>query len=174
VDNRFSIKYYLVRTLNPPLLAVLLGLLAVNGCTQSPPPVTETQLLGTWRNVAQHRAPLPPRPATQVFIRRQGEELCLYSERGLAFLHLLPGGDSVSLRQGCFQYKHALSFQPARPGSQDTLVVNGFGKYTRVDTASFFTTWRARTAALREQQRLFDLHHARVDEAEPVAAQERE
>jgi hypothetical protein len=174
MDNRFSTKFYPVRVVNRPLLAVLWGLLVANGCTQSPRPVTETQLLGTWRNVAQHRATLLPRPATQVFIRREGEELCLYSERGLAFLNLLPEGDSVSLRQGCLRYKHALSFQPARLGSQDTLVVAGFGKYTRVDTASFFTTWRARTAALREQQRVFDLHHARVDEAEPVAVRERE
>jgi hypothetical protein len=150
VDNCFSPKHYPVRAVNHPLLVALWGLLAANGCTQSPSPITETQLLGTWRNVAQRLAPLPPRPATQVFIRRQGSELCLYSERGLAFLDLLPGGDSVSVRQGCFRYKHALSFQPAQPGSQDTLVVEGFGTYTRADTASFFATWRARTAALRE------------------------
>jgi hypothetical protein len=174
VDNHLSTTCYTVRAVNRPLLAVLLSLLAVNGCTQSPPPVTETQLLGTWRNVAQHRATLPPRPDTQVFIRRQGTELCFYSERGLAFLDLLPEGDSISLRQGCFRYKHAVSFQPAQPGRQDTLVVEGFGNYTRVDTATCFTTWRARTAAIREQQRLFDLHHARVDEAEPGAARERE
>jgi hypothetical protein len=79
----------------------------------------------------------------------------------------------MSLRQGCFRYKHALSFQPARPGSQDTLVVEGFGTYIRADTAPFFTTWRARTAALREQQHLFDFQHGQIEETEPVAAQGR-
>jgi hypothetical protein len=35
------------------VLAGQLRLLAANGCTQPPLPVTETQLLGTWRNVEQ-------------------------------------------------------------------------------------------------------------------------
>ena len=174
VDNCRSPKPCPVRTVKLLLLVGLLGLLAANGCTQSPPPVTEAQLLGTWRNVKRLPEKLPPIPANQVFIRRAGNELCFYSERGLAFLDLLPGGDSISLQQRCFLYKHAVSFQPARPGSQDTLVVERFGKYTRVDTATFFTTWRARAAALREQQRVFELQHARVNEADPVAAQERD
>jgi hypothetical protein len=156
-----------------PLLAVLLSLLAANGCTQ-PSPVTEAQLLGTWRNVEQRPDKLPGIPANQVLIRRTRNELCFYSERGLAFLNLLPGGDSVSLMQGCFLYKHAVSFQKARPGSQDTLFVERFGKYTRVDTATFFTAWRARTAAIIEQQRVFDLQHAQVEEAQPGAAQGQE
>jgi hypothetical protein len=174
VNNRLSPKPCPVRTVKLRLLVGLLGLLAVNGCTQSPLPVTEAQLLGTWCNVKQLPEKLPTSPANQVFIRRAGNELCFYSARGLAFLDLLPGGDSVSLMQGCFRYKHAVSFQPARPGSQDTLVVEGFGKYTRVDTATFFTAWRARTAALREQQRVFDLQHTPIKEAESVVAQERE
>lgn len=149
-----------------PLLAVLLSLVAVNSCTQSTP-VTEAQLLGTWRNVEQRPDKLPGIPAHQVLIRRMGNQLCFYSERGLEFLKLLPGGDSVSLMQGCFRYKHAVSFQKARPGSQDTLFMERFGKYTRVDTATFFTAWRARTAAIIERQRVFDLQHAQVEEVRP-------
>ena len=151
----------------------MLSLLTANGCTQ-PPPVTEAQLLGTWRNVEQRLDKLPGIPANQVFIRRARNELCFYSERGLAFLNLLPGGDSASLMQGCFRYKHAVSFQKARPGSQDTLFMEGFGKYIRVDTATFFTAWRARTAAIIERQRVFDLQHAQVKEAQPVAAPRQE
>jgi hypothetical protein len=167
VDNRLSTKPCSVCAVKLPLLAVLLGLLVANGCTQPPLPVTETQLLGTWRNVELRPEKFPPSRATQVFIRRAGNKLCFYSELGLAFLNLLPGGDSVSLSQGCFRYKHAVSFQPALPGSQDTLVIEGYGKYTRADTATFFTAWRARTAAIRERQRLFDLQHAQFEEAEP-------
>ena len=64
-------------------------------------------------------------------------------------------------------------FQPAQPDSQDTLIVEGFGKYTRTDTATFFTAWRVRTAAIIERQRVFDLQHGQVEEAEPTAAQKR-
>ena len=149
-----------------PLLAGMLSLLTANGCTQAPP-VTEAQLLGTWRNVKQPLDTLPGNAPNQVYIRRVRNELDFYSERGFASLHLLPGGDSVSLMQGCFRYKHAVSFQKARPGSQDTLFVEGFGKYTRVDTATFFTAWRARTAAILERQRVFDLQHAQVEEVQP-------
>lgn len=153
-----------------PLLAMMLSLLTANGCTQQPPCVTEAQLLGTWHNVEPRLEKLPEIQANQVLIRRARNELCFYSERGLAFLNLLPGGDSVSLMQGCFRYKHAVSFQKAGPGSQDTLFVEGFGKYIRADTATFFTAWRARTAAIIERQRVFDLQHAQVEEARPVAA----
>jgi hypothetical protein len=156
-----------------PLLAVLLSLLAANGCTQ-PPPVTEAQLLCTWRNVEQRPDNLPGVPANHVFIRRARKGLLFSSEHGLAFLNLLPGGDSVSLLQGCFRYKHAVSFRGAQPGSQDTLFVERFGKYIRVDTATFFTTWRARTAAIMERQHVFDLQHAQVEEAHPGAAQRQE
>jgi hypothetical protein len=136
-------------------LLVVLCALVVSGCAK-PHVVTEAELLGTWLNVAPQPARPPVFASNQVFIDRHGAELLFYSDKGLAFIHLLPGGDSLRMSQGCFSYDHAVSFKKAQPGSRDTLFVESFGKYTRRDTASFFATWRARTAALKEQQREFD------------------
>lgn len=144
--------------------------LAAGGCAK-PHVVTEAELLGTWRNVVRRPAGPPRFFIDEVLVRRQGTELLFYSEQGLEFVDLTPSGDSLSMRQGCFRYKHAVSFQKARPGSRDTLFVAGFGKYTRLDTATFFAAWRVRTAALTEQQRLFDLRHGRAEEEGSVAGQ---
>ena len=66
------------------------------------------------------------------------------------------------MMKGCFVHKRAVSFQKAQPGSQDTLFLEGFGKYTRVDTATFFTAWRIRAAMYKKRQRLFELRHGRA------------